>query len=80
MRSWPGPTVLPARRLPLGLGGGPGCVAAAAPACPVSRSYVSFDILRRVLRGYFGYDVLYCMNITDVDDKVGLPARRQDGG
>lgn len=39
---------------------------------PHSRSYISFDILRRVLRDYFGYDVLYCMNITDVDDKVGL--------
>lgn len=40
-----------------------------------SRSYVSFDILRRVLRDYFKFDVFYCMNITDVDDKV---AGRQD--
>lgn len=40
---------------------------------PCSRSYISFDILRRVLRDYFGYDVFYCMNITDVDDKVRLP-------
>uniref|UniRef100_A0A452TLM8 Cysteine--tRNA ligase, cytoplasmic n=1 Tax=Ursus maritimus TaxID=29073 RepID=A0A452TLM8_URSMA len=38
-----------------------------------ARSYISFDILRRVLRDYFGYDVFYCMNITDVDDKVRLP-------
>lgn len=38
------------------------------------RSYISFDILRRVLRDYFQYDVFYCMNITDIDDKVkGVP-------
>lgn len=38
------------------------------------RSYISFDILRRVLRDYFQYDVFYCMNITDIDDKVkGAP-------
>ena len=42
-----------------------------------SRSYVSFDILRRVLRDYFKFDVFYCMNITDVDDKVAGPARRR---
>ncbi|EPY87591.1 hypothetical protein CB1_000234015 [Camelus ferus] len=34
-----------------------------------ARSYISFDILRRVLRDYFKFDVFYCMNITDVDDK-----------
>lgn len=27
-------------------------------------------MLRRVLRDYFQYDVFYCMNITDIDDKV----------
>uniref|UniRef100_A0A674IAX1 Cysteine--tRNA ligase, cytoplasmic n=1 Tax=Terrapene triunguis TaxID=2587831 RepID=A0A674IAX1_9SAUR len=35
-----------------------------------ARSYISFDILRRVLRDYFKYDVLYCINITDIDDKL----------
>lgn len=34
------------------------------------RSYISFDILRRILRDYFKFDVFYCMNITDIDDKV----------
>lgn len=34
------------------------------------RSYISFDILRRVLKDYFKYDVFYCMNVTDIDDKV----------
>ena len=34
------------------------------------RSYITFDILRRVIVDYFRYDVLYVMNITDIDDKV----------
>ena len=36
------------------------------------RSYITFDILRRVMSDYFNYQVLYGMNITDIDDKVGL--------
>lgn len=34
------------------------------------RNYVSTDILRRIMRDYFHYDVHFVMNITDVDDKV----------
>jgi len=34
------------------------------------RSYISFDILRRVFKDYFNFDVFYAMNITDIDDKV----------
>ncbi|XP_076591244.1 cysteine--tRNA ligase, cytoplasmic isoform X1 [Chaetodon auriga] len=41
-----------------------------------ARSYISFDILRRVLQDYFKYDVLYCMNITDIDDKIIKRARQ----
>ncbi|KAF0887437.1 SYCC protein, partial [Crocuta crocuta] len=41
-----------------------------------ARSYISFDILRRVLRDYFGFDVFYCMNITDIDDKIIRRARQ----
>ncbi|XP_011285391.1 LOW QUALITY PROTEIN: cysteine--tRNA ligase, cytoplasmic [Felis catus] len=41
-----------------------------------ARSYISFDILRRVLRDYFGFDVFYCMNITDIDDKIIKRARQ----
>jgi len=40
------------------------------------RSYISFDILRRVLSSYFGYNVLYAMNITDIDDKIIKRARQ----
>lgn len=35
-----------------------------------ARNYVSTDIIRRILRDYFEYDVKFIMNITDVDDKV----------
>lgn len=41
-----------------------------------ARSYISFDILRRVLRDYFNFDVFYCMNITDIDDKIIRRARQ----
>lgn len=36
----------------------------------VDRNYVTQDILRRILSDYFGYDVHFVMNITDIDDKV----------
>jgi hypothetical protein len=35
-----------------------------------ARTYVVFDILRRILKDYFSYDVLLTMNITDIDDKI----------
>lgn len=41
-----------------------------------ARSYISFDILRRVLANYFGYDILYVMNITDIDDKIIMRVRQ----
>lgn len=34
------------------------------------------DIMRRILRDYFGYEVQFVMNITDVDDKVKHTAVR----
>ncbi len=36
-----------------------------------ARNYVSTDIIRRIMRDYFKYNVKFVMNITDVDDKVG---------
>jgi len=41
-----------------------------------ARTYLSFDILRRVLSDYFGYDVFFVMNITDIDDKIIKRARQ----
>src|SRR2546428_11875833 len=33
------------------------------------RCYISFDILYRLLQ-FLGYQVIYCRNITDIDDKL----------
>ncbi|KAL5112545.1 Cysteine--tRNA ligase cytoplasmic [Taenia crassiceps] len=41
-----------------------------------ARSYISFDIIRRVLIDYFGFNVKYVMNITDIDDKIIKKARQ----
>ncbi|KAF5351909.1 hypothetical protein D9756_007640 [Leucocoprinus leucothites] len=41
-----------------------------------ARNYVSQDILRRIMTDYFGYDVHFVMNITDIDDKIILRARQ----
>lgn len=40
-----------------------------------ARAYLTFDILRRVMEDYFGYSVIYQMNITDIDDKIIKRAR-----
>ncbi|KAK6858079.1 cysteinyl-tRNA synthetase [Apiospora arundinis] len=42
-----------------------------------ARNYVSTDIIRRILMHYFGFDVKFVMNFTDVDDKIIIKARRQ---
>ncbi|KAI1406566.1 tRNA synthetases class I (C) catalytic domain-containing protein [Hypoxylon fuscum] len=42
-----------------------------------ARNYVSTDIIRRILRDYFGFEVKFVMNFTDVDDKIIIKARRQ---
>eukprot|EP00123_Amoebidium_parasiticum_P000603 comp11446_c0_seq1/m.5866 comp11446_c0_seq1/g.5866 ORF comp11446_c0_seq1/g.5866 comp11446_c0_seq1/m.5866 type:complete len:729 (-) comp11446_c0_seq1:361-2547(-) len=41
-----------------------------------ARTYISFDIIRRVLQDYFNYRIYHVMNITDIDDKIILRARR----
>ncbi|ORX90132.1 cysteinyl-tRNA synthetase [Basidiobolus meristosporus CBS 931.73] len=41
-----------------------------------ARTYLTIDILRRILEDYFNFDVLFVMNITDIDDKIILRARQ----
>ncbi len=41
-----------------------------------ARAYLTFDIILRILSDYFGYNLYYVMNITDVDDKIILRARQ----
>jgi len=35
-----------------------------------ARTYVSQDVIRRVLTDFLGQDVIFVMGITDVDDKI----------
>jgi len=35
-----------------------------------ARTYLQFDVMRRILRDILGYDVVFVMNVTDVDDKI----------
>lgn len=37
-----------------------------------ARNYVTTDIIRRIMRDYFHFDVKFVMNVTDVDDKVNF--------
>lgn len=41
-----------------------------------ARNYVTQDVLRRIMTDYFGYDVHFVMNITDIDDKVSLSTQQ----
>lgn len=38
-----------------------------------ARNYVTQDFIRRILRDYFGHNIHFVMNITDIDDKVSIP-------
>jgi cysteinyl-tRNA synthetase len=42
-----------------------------------ARTYLTMDIIRRVLEDYFKYDVLFVQNVTDIDDKIILRARQE---
>ncbi|KAJ2309418.1 cysteinyl-tRNA synthetase [Coemansia sp. RSA 2705] len=40
-------------------------------------TYVAFDIIRRIMEDYLGYDMTVVMNITDIDDKIIVRARHK---
>lgn len=40
-------------------------------------NYVRFDIVRRILSEYFGFDVVVQMNVTDIDDKIIMRANER---
>lgn len=42
-----------------------------------ARNYVCLDICRRILQDYFGYNVKFVQNVTDVDDKIIVAARQE---
>lgn len=42
-----------------------------------AKNYVSTDIIRRIMRDYFGFSLKFVMNTTDIDDKIILSGRQQ---
>ncbi|KAG7829491.1 hypothetical protein KL920_002350 [Ogataea angusta] len=42
-----------------------------------ARNYVTIDINRRILQDYFGYNVKFVQNVTDIDDKIIIKARQE---
>ncbi|QFZ29539.1 putative cysteine-tRNA ligase [Clavispora lusitaniae] len=42
-----------------------------------ARNYVCSDICRRILQDYFGYNINFVQNVTDIDDKIIISARQQ---
>ncbi|ODV70415.1 cysteinyl-tRNA synthetase [Hyphopichia burtonii NRRL Y-1933] len=42
-----------------------------------ARNYVSTDICRRILQDYFGYNINFIQNVTDIDDKIIIAARQE---
>lgn len=42
-----------------------------------ARNYVSTDVVRRIVKDYFDFNVRFVMNITDIDDKIILRGRQQ---
>lgn len=42
-----------------------------------ARNYVSIDINRRIMQDYFGYNIKFVQNVTDIDDKIIIAARQQ---
>jgi cysteinyl-tRNA synthetase len=48
-----------------------------APHIGHGRSYVCFDVVAKYLR-YLGYDVIFNINITDIDDKVIKKAQEEN--
>jgi cysteinyl-tRNA synthetase len=43
-----------------------------------ARNYIGFDVIRRVLRDYFGHQIFLVMNVTNIDDKIILRSREQN--
>ncbi|KAL0479760.1 cysteinyl-tRNA synthetase [Acrasis kona] len=42
------------------------------------RTYIGFDIIRRIMEDYFKYDIKYVENITDIDDKIIKKANKEN--
>ena len=46
--------------------------------CNFNRTYLSTDVIRRVMTQMFGIDVVLVMGVTDIDDKIIRRATQVD--
>ena len=42
-----------------------------------ARTYVSLDVVRRIMKDYLGYNIILCQNVTDIDDKIIMRSSEQ---
>lgn len=42
-----------------------------------ARSYVTLDVVRRIMKDYLGYNIILCQNVTDIDDKIIMRSSEQ---
>jgi cysteinyl-tRNA synthetase len=42
-----------------------------------ARNYINTDIVRRIMRDFMGYEINFCMNVTDIDDKIIKKSQEQ---
>ena len=42
-----------------------------------ARTYISLDIIHRIMKNYLGYNLIICQNITDIDDKIIIKSNNE---
>ena len=42
-----------------------------------ARTYVTLDVVRRIMKDYLGYNIILCQNVTDIDDKIIMRSSEQ---
>ena len=43
-----------------------------------ARTYISLDIMRRIMTDYFAYDIKFVMSVTDVDARITHESQNQN--
>ena len=43
-----------------------------------ARTYISLDIIHRIMRNYLNYNLIICQNITDIDDKIIIKSNEEN--
>jgi cysteinyl-tRNA synthetase len=43
-----------------------------------ARTYISLDVIQRIMKNHFNYNLIVCQNITDIDDKIIIKSQEQN--